>query len=141
MTLASRIVVLNRGRIEQVGTPLDLYHRPANQFVAGFLGSPGMNFLPAQMVSRHSQAVTVGVRPEHVTLCTSDDGLPAEVALIERLGGEALAHFRIETGGHAVVAKLSGDTALAAQDRVRLQVDTRHCHFFDRQGDALRSDE
>ena len=137
MTLASRIVVLNRGRIEQVGTPLELYHRPANLFVAGFLGSPGMNFLPAQIVSRHSQAVTVGVRPEHVALCTSDDGLPAEVALVERLGGEALAHFSVE--GQIVVAKLSGDTALAVRDRVRLQIGTAHCHFFDGYGNAMRS--
>jgi multiple sugar transport system ATP-binding protein len=139
MTLASRIVVLNRGRVEQTGTPLELYHRPANLFVAGFLGSPGMNFLPAQLVSRHSQALTVGVRPEHVTLCPSADGLPAEVALIERLGGESLAHFRVEAGGHAIVAKLSGDTALAARDKVHLQIETSNCHFSDGQGNALRT--
>jgi multiple sugar transport system ATP-binding protein len=138
MTLASRIVVLNGGRIEQVGTPLELYHRPANRFVAGFLGSPGMNFLPAQVVSRHSQAATVGVRPEHVALCASDDGLSAEVALVERLGGEALAHLRIGSDGHVLVAKLSGDTALAARDKVRLQIDAAHCHFFDSQGNVMR---
>jgi multiple sugar transport system ATP-binding protein len=140
MTLASRIVVLNRGRIEQAGTPLELYHRPANLFVAGFLGSPGMNFLPAHVVARKSsQAVTVGVRPEHVTLASSGDGLPAEVAMVERLGGEALAHFRVEAAGHAVVAKLSGDTALAARDQVRLQIDAERCHFFDANGNAMRA--
>jgi multiple sugar transport system ATP-binding protein len=138
MTLASRIVVLNRGRIEQAGTPLELYHRPANLFVAGFLGSPGMNFLPAQLISRHSQAVTVGVRPEHVALCASEDGLPAEVALVERLGGEVLAHFHVAGDGPALVAKLSGDTALCARDKVRLQIDAAHCHFFDNQGNAMR---
>jgi multiple sugar transport system ATP-binding protein len=139
MTLASRIVVLNGGRIEQTGTPLELYHRPANLFVAGFLGSPGMNFLPAQVVPHHSQAVTVGVRPEHVSLCGSEEGLPAEVALVERLGGEALAHFRVGGEGHALVAKLSGDVALAARDRVRLQIDASRCHFFDSAGNAMSS--
>jgi multiple sugar transport system ATP-binding protein len=139
MTLASRIVVLNGGRIEQTGTPLELYHSPANLFVAGFLGSPAMNFLPAHIVSRHSHAVTVGVRPEHVALGTSSDGLPAEVALIERLGGEALAHFRVATGGQAIVAKLNGDTTLAARDKVHLQIDESRCHFFDNQGKVMRT--
>jgi ABC-type sugar transport system ATPase subunit len=73
-----------------------------------------------------------------VALCASEDGLPAEVALVERLGGEALAHFRVGGEGHALVAKLSGDTALTARDNVRLQIDTAHCHFFDSQGNAMR---
>jgi len=139
MTLASRIVVLNRGRIEQVGTPLELYHHPANLFVAGFLGSPGMNFLPARVIASGSAAATVGIRPEHVAIAAAGRGLAAEVALVERLGGEALAHFRVDDGGHSLVAKLSGDTVLVARDKVRLQLDASHCHFFGADGNVMKT--
>jgi multiple sugar transport system ATP-binding protein len=74
-----------------------------------------------------------------VALCGAEGGLPAEVALVERLGGEALAHFRVGSDGHAVVAKVSGDTAIAARDKVRVQIDPMHCHFFDSEGNALGS--
>jgi multiple sugar transport system ATP-binding protein len=146
MTLASRIVVLNGGRIEQVGAPMELYRKPANKFVAGFLGSPRMNFLSAERLATASrpvaagdfssevpetplnglrEAVIVGVRPEDLrcAVAAEDPGpgsragtlvLRGEVTLLERLGGEALAHVCV--GGpddETVIAKLAGDETIS----------------------------
>jgi len=164
MTLASRIVVLNAGRIEQIGAPLDLYARPANLFVAGFLGAPRMNFLEGRVaagsggligvetggcrldVSRPGAAstvgdsLTVGIRPEdlRVTAASAEGSLRGEVTLVERLGGEALVHIRIGTDpGSAVIAKVPGDTTLRADMPVTLSIDPALCHLFDRHGRAI----
>jgi multiple sugar transport system ATP-binding protein len=169
MTLASRIVVLNAGRIEQIGAPLDLYHRPANRFVAGFLGSPRMNFLAGRIASadEHSVAVdvagertrlsrpdarvavgdpvTLGVRPEDLGLAdTGNVALRGEVSLLERLGGEALLHVRLsggptETASETVIAKVAGDAALTAGQPVALRMNASACHLFDAAGGALGS--
>jgi multiple sugar transport system ATP-binding protein len=147
MTLASRIVVLNGGRIEQVGAPLELYHRPANLFVAGFLGSPRMNFLPARVAQAFSasldltDALTVGIRPECLSLGESRDALTlrGEVTLLERLGSEALAHVHL--GGdcdETVIAKLAGDARLAPGEQVALTAPAGACHIFDSAGNAIR---
>jgi multiple sugar transport system ATP-binding protein len=165
MTLASRIVVLNGGRVEQIGAPMDLYRRPANRFVAGFLGSPRMNFLPARIVAaddrgldveiagefvrvgrrlaaRAGDVVTLGVRPEDLFL--ADDGavgsgvLRGEVSLLERLGGEAIVHVILGGApGETLVAKLPGDVALAARQPVALRLNGATCHLFDQSGQAI----
>jgi multiple sugar transport system ATP-binding protein len=160
MTLASRIVVLNAGRIEQVGAPLDLYARPANLFVAGFLGAPRMNFLEARVVAcgggrvgvemagrtidlpRDSaslsagDAVTLGVRPEDLGVGDTAAGLRGEITLVERLGGEALVHVRVGAD-QPVIAKLAGDTAVRIGDAIELGIDPSTCHLFDTGGLAI----
>ena len=143
MTLASRIVVLNGGRIEQVGAPLELYRRPANVFVAGFLGSPRMNFLPGAVLRATDIAadtgVTVGIRPEDLRL----DGsgaliLRGAITLLEQLGSEALAHVRLIDGNsETVIAKLAGNARVALGDVVALHADSTACHVFDAAGNAV----
>ena len=127
MTLADRIVVLRAGRIEQVGTPLELYNRPANRFVAGFIGSPHMNFLDGSVTAVHDRTadvavagghtlavpmaegavgpgmrLAVGVRPQHVTLDHGERSMLAKVQLAEALGAETVIHAEI--GGQRVLA-------------------------------------
>ncbi len=164
MTLASKIVVLNAGRVEQIGAPLDLYARPANRFVAGFIGSPSMNFIevPTENVMRSDSGfeltlqqgnglalrrsgvasgdgpVCIGIRPEDLNAVT--DGAPdvllrGEVTLAERLGGETLVHVRC--GADQVIAKLAGDTPLRIGDAVTLSARSDRCHLFDASGIAL----
>jgi multiple sugar transport system ATP-binding protein len=161
MTLASRIVVLNAGRIEQIGSPMELYARPANLFVAGFLGSPSMNFLPAQAVRPDERtvelscagttftlpranraiaagaALTLGIRPEHIRVAGPEAGAHGEVTLVERLGGEALAHIRVGEMGHTLVAKVGGASPIAPGERVRLHFEPEHCHLFDSRGNVV----
>jgi sn-glycerol 3-phosphate transport system ATP-binding protein len=109
MTLADKIVVLNEGRIEQMGTPADIYARPATTFVASFIGAPPMNLLPAVMhetglrigdhhlalASPHRGPVTLGFRPERAILNGADDGLPLEIGVVEELGANRLIHARV----------------------------------------------
>jgi ABC-type sugar transport system ATPase subunit len=135
MTLADRIVVLRAGRIEQVGAPLDLYNRPANRFVAGFIGAPSMNFLPASMFAG-IDAHEVGIRPQHMR--RAGDGEPsiqATVSLIESLGSETVVHA--EAGGKRVLAVLPGQQALAAGEPIALAYDARDLHPFDRDGQRV----
>ena len=108
MTLADRIVLLNEGRIEQVGTPLELYENPANLFVARFLGSPRINLVPAASLGR-SGTGTIGIRPEHVRLVTDENGAMASgsVELIEHLGDTSLVHVRVSSG-ERIIAKIAG---------------------------------
>ncbi len=87
MTLADRIVVLNDKRVEQIGAPMELYNNPANIFVAGFIGSPKMNFIDAKLLGR-DDATTIGIRPEHISLNAKDGDIEGTVSHIERLGGE-----------------------------------------------------
>jgi len=153
MTLADRIVVLRDGRIEQVGRPLELYAQPANQFVAGFIGSPKMNFLPCTVVLQGAAglevqlgdgssvtgacaeaatagtALTLGIRPEHLQVVPAEGApLNAEVNVVERLGGETFFHVRLV--GQTAIAKVTGDAAASAGDRVGLAFDSASAHFF-----------
>ncbi|MCW2241910.1 ABC transporter ATP-binding protein [Azospirillum canadense] len=141
MTLADRIVVLNGGRIEQTGTPLDLYNRPANLFVAGFIGSPRMNLLPADAVRLSlGEATTVGIRPEHVQPCgEADADLTVQVDLVEQLGGET---FLYTTGPNdlKVTIRIDGQSALGRGDRLPVRLRREHLHFFDAAGLACRPD-
>jgi multiple sugar transport system ATP-binding protein len=142
MTLGQRIVVFNGGRIEQAGTPLDLYERPANLFVAGFLGTPRMNFLPAA-VAGVPGAATVGVRPEHLALAHESEpgAIAGTLNLVEYLGDVALAHVQVAGVDEMVVAKLAAGTPLPpAGGRVPLRFDPARAHLFDAQGDAVRRD-
>ena len=146
MTLADRIVVLRAGRVEQVGTPLELYREPANRFVAGFIGSPAMNFLDARAeggrVLLGGAAVTstalpdgpctLGLRPEHLAR-DPDGALDASVQVFEHLGGEAFVYATLPDG-QEIVAKLDGDEGFRPGDALRLGVAGHRCHVFDRRG-------
>jgi multiple sugar transport system ATP-binding protein len=136
MTLADRIVVLRGGRVEQADTPLGLFNRPANRFVAGFIGAPAMNFLPAARVRAAPQAaVTAGIRPQQLKLAGSDapDAIEAEVRLVEALGTETVVHGATPSG-ERLLAVLPGQAALAPGARIRLASDRGHLHFFDAEG-------
>ena len=163
MTLAHRIVVLRDGRIEQVGTPLDLYNRPANLFVAGFIGAPRMNFLPAKVNSveagtlslgladgrtfavgtDHSAAakpgdeVTLGIRPQHISLISAGaDGIPARVTLVEALGSETIVHTETE-GGQRLLVVLEGQRKVEIGENVVLQPNAARAQVFDKDGGRL----
>ena len=161
MTLADRIVVMNQGRIEQVGKPLDLYYEPANLFVAGFIGSPAMNFFPRDGRARSraarrarpaprsrrstlpagalkaGDAITIGVRPEH--LAPGGAGAFAAngaVELVERLGEASFAHVR-RADDKLMVAEIRGRETPAVGDVVTLTAPADEIHAFDAEGASL----
>ena len=154
MTLGERIAVFNAGRIEQVGPPMALYERPATRFVAGFLGSPSMNFLAARIVPHGAGwaaeingarrialpaaagfdptlASTLGVRPEHWRI-VNEGGLPAHVELVELLGDSGVAHLRLDSSDDLVTFKTHERAGgeLAAGARVQLLPDFTRALWF-----------
>jgi ABC-type sugar transport system ATPase subunit len=137
MTLADRIVVLRAGRIEQADTPLALFNRPANRFVAGFIGAPSMNFLPAAALhaDHPAAAVTAGIRPQHLRLARGGEAaaLSAEVRLVEALGTETVVHG-VMPSAERLLAVLPGQARLAPGDRIGLGCDLEDLHFFDAEG-------
>jgi len=143
MTMADRIVVLNEGRIEQIGAPLDLYHRPSSIFVAGFIGSPAMNFFDADAarsldgLTIDPQAASVGIRPEHLTVTKSGRGqLDVAVRIKESLGGES--YLYVKTGpGDDLVVKTDGDEPTEAGATVGLRIAAERLHQFNADGQAL----
>jgi ABC-type sugar transport system ATPase subunit len=150
MTLADRIVVLNSGRIEQVGTPLELYHRPANRFVASFIGSPAMNLLglagqgqtsrlsTIAARARAAGADTLGIRPEDLHPTTGDDALfEGRVSLVEHLGEVSMIYVDTGAGG-TLMAKVPGDAQVAKGSAIRLAADQTHIHAFAPNGTTLR---
>ena len=161
MTLADKIVVLNAGNVEQVGAPLELYRRPRNLFVAGFIGSPQMNFFRGTVAShqdgvatvrlaggvevaartadagvRAGGEVTLGVRPEH--LIEGGGGNPevrGEVDVIERLGDESYLYVRLAEG--SVVVRGAGDSPAKRGQAIAIGVPAAECHLFDAGGMAI----
>ena len=144
MTLADRVVVLRDGQIEQVGSPLDLYDRPANQFVAQFIGTPQMNLLAAsQLPGLPGLPVPaggfVGLRPEHLHLQAAGQGmLQGQVALVEALGAETLVYVALP-GGAQWVARQSQRTRLQIGQAVGLSIDADAAHLFDASGRVTRT--
>ncbi|KFL30007.1 ABC transporter ATP-binding protein [Devosia riboflavina] len=155
MTLADRIVVMRAGSVEQVGTPLELYHTPANRFVAGFIGSPAMNFLPVTRVddgrikavegdaidlpfSAPVEAGTVlGVRPEDLTLASGSALIRGRASVIENLGELAIVYVDAGTP-EPVIVKLPGNSSLRPGDAVALTAPADRLHLFAADGLALR---
>ncbi|MEY2655142.1 MAG: hypothetical protein RLZZ524_2170 [Pseudomonadota bacterium] len=146
MTLADRIVVLRDGLIEQVGTPLELYDRPANQFVAQFIGSPQMNVIEGSQVPSVPDVPSggyVGLRPEDVMLTPAADAanlpgtLPGTVRLVEALGAETLIYVATDAGAQ-LVSRLASRTPLHSGDRVAIAINAGNAHRFDAQGRAAR---
>ena len=135
MTLADRIVVLNAGRIEQVGKPLDLYERPASLFVAGFIGSPKMNLLTGKHAARFG-ASTIGVRPEHLSVTSSGDGWTGTVHRTENLGSESYVYADIGLE-EPMIARVSGTAAFSHGDNVVLQASEQAILRFDAKGGRI----
>ncbi len=154
MTMADKIVVLNGGRIEQVGPPMELYHRPATEFVAGFIGAPSMNFLDVQVdggrithadqplgqLAAAQGARRLGIRPEHLGIVAEGAGdLDVRVDLRESLGGDSYLYVSTAQGDRMVV-RADGDTTLDTGARVGLLMPPGRVHLFGADGRTLRSD-
>ncbi len=160
MTMADKIVVLQAGLVEQVGSPLELYHHPDNLFVAGFIGSPRMNLMPARVVEasgsgvtvalpsggqvtvptsagsvRAGDTVTLGVRPEGLRIDPAGP-MVGEVTLVERLGGLTLLHIAA-AGDQMITVQIEGSDSTRAREAVHLSINTAACHLFDKSGLAL----
>jgi len=171
MTLADKIVLLNAGKpviedgsVAQVGPPLELYHHPVNLFVAGFIGSPKMNFLAGRLAqiepgratvtlpdgsmvraavdataAKPGDAVTLGIRPEHVVLgAGADSSVQAEVAYVERLGESSFIYTQVQGIENSVILRQEGDTAAKMGDRLTLGLAMHHCHLFNEKGRAFK---
>jgi multiple sugar transport system ATP-binding protein len=135
MTMADKIVVLNAGRIEQYGTPMELYKTPANRFVAGFIGSPRMNFLegaPAEKYGAHA----IGVRPEHLGVSETAGEWTGKVGVVEHLGSDTFLHVHVEGAG-LVTVRTEGERAIGHGVGVFLSPDPAHVYRFDRSGLAI----
>jgi multiple sugar transport system ATP-binding protein len=129
MTLADKIVVLNAGQIEQIGSPMELYNRPATQFVAGFIGSPQMNFFVAEALGL-SGAKTVGVRPEHLTVSSTQGQWPANVVHVEHLGADTNLYVQSAAAG-MITVRLFGEQQFEQDAPVFVSADERHIYRFD----------
>ncbi|MBI2257054.1 MAG: ATP-binding cassette domain-containing protein [Proteobacteria bacterium] len=135
MTLADRIVVLNQGVIEQVGAPLELYRRPANLFVAGFIGSPKMNFVQGAAAAAHG-AHTLGIRPEHLRLVQSGGIWQGEVSHVEHLGSDTFVYVDVpETG--TLTLRLDGEAEAVPGANVSLSPVVNQLHRFGSNGQRL----
>jgi multiple sugar transport system ATP-binding protein len=162
MTLADKIVVLSGGNVEQVGSPDALYHTPANKFVAGFIGSPKMNFIPGKIASIDADGVvvryesgetqkvsvapagaragddaTVGIRPEHLAIGTRPYGLSARTMAVESLGDAAYLYAESPLVPDGLIARIPPLDRHAKGAPVTLGADPDQCHLFDAQGNAL----
>jgi multiple sugar transport system ATP-binding protein len=163
MTLADRIVVLSAGKIEQIGSPLDLYEHPDNLFVAGFIGSPAMNFLPGTVdqadasgavvtlaggqrlrctvdasAAKAGDSVTVGVRPEHFQVGSPDNTLQINVTFVEQLGSATFAYASLPGMDAALTCELDGRLRLRSGAALAVGVAPAACYLFNAQGRAFK---
>jgi ABC-type sugar transport system ATPase subunit len=128
MTMGGRIVVMNAGRIQQVAPPLEVYERPANPFVAGFIGTPPMNLFPPGTLDATRR---MGLRPEYLRVAAAGEGLPARVDFVELLGSETLVHVLLEAGEVPVIARVPGFATYRAGERVVLVPERAHAVVFE----------
>jgi multiple sugar transport system ATP-binding protein len=133
MTMADKIVVLQAGVIEQVGSPLELYRRPRNVFVAGFIGSPKMNLLTGRTASEYG-AHTIGIRPEHVTLSRTEGAWKGTVGVAEHLGSDTFVHIHGIPGCDPLTVRAGGELDVRHGDTVHLTPQPEHIHRFDAKG-------
>ncbi|PYB70204.1 MULTISPECIES: ABC transporter ATP-binding protein [Rhizobium] len=132
MTMADKIVVLNAGHIEQVGSPLELYNKPDNIFVAGFIGSPRMNFATGEVAAPYN-AHTIGFRPEHVKLSAESGTWAGVVGVAEHLGSDTFLHVNVDKIG-MVTVRTSGDFPVSHGDKVFITPDPNRMHKFNDKG-------
>jgi multiple sugar transport system ATP-binding protein len=137
MTMADKIVVLNAGKIEQYGSPLELYERPANLFVAGFIGSPKMNLITGDP-ARQRGAATIGIRPEHLRIDRDGQGWPGTVTVAEHLGSDTFLYVDAGPIG-MMTARYIGELDLKAGDAVSLSPDPARIHRFTEDGASIRA--
>jgi multiple sugar transport system ATP-binding protein len=135
MTLADRIVVLRAGKVEQVGAPMELYNDPANTFVAGFIGSPQMNFLKAGALGMRSD--TMGVRPEHIAISRDAGQIEGTVSHVEKLGGETLVYVNTAAQGMLTV-RLFGEHDYPVDQAAFLTPDQGRAFHFNADGQRMR---
>jgi multiple sugar transport system ATP-binding protein len=135
MTMADRIVVLNRGVIEQVGTPLELYNSPTSLFVAGFIGSPKMNFIKGEAAAKRGAEV-LGVRPEHLAIVPSGGDFKGTIKLAEYLGADTFLHVAFDDGNQCIV-RADGNFTGGVGAAIQLKADAARLHKFDRDGKVL----
>jgi len=133
MTMADKIVVLQAGVIEQVGTPLELYHTPRNVFVAGFIGSPKMNIFSGSEAEKLG-AHTAGIRPEHIDIDLSGGTWKGTVGVAEHLGSDTFVHVHDTGLGDLVTVRIAGDVAVKHGDTIYLTPQMDKIHKFDEQG-------
>lgn len=162
MTLADRIIVLRKGRVEQIGSPRELYDRPANRFVAGFIGSPAMNFFEGEIAAVGADGVcvrlrngsqiraeveapqsaigapaTIGVRPEHMAFDGAANRIDSVIEMVEELGGHSLVYLQTEDAGGPAVVQALGRFRGRKSDTATISLPAAHCHVFDSEGRAL----
>ena len=137
MTMADKIVVLHAGHIEQVGSPLELYSRPRNTFVAGFIGSPKMNLLTGAEAKKHD-AATIGVRPEHIVLSTTEGAWKGTVKVSEHLGSDTFLHVETALHPEPLTVRADGEFPVHYGDTVYLTPQSDKIHRFDDKGLAIR---
>ena len=135
MTMADKIVVLRAGRVEQVGSPLELYTKPANKFVGGFIGSPNMNFIEGEGAAKHG-ARTIGVRPEHWKLSLTEGEFPGTVGVAEHLGSDTFLHIDLDQGAH-IIARAEGEFPVHHGDRIWLTPQEGRIYKFRQDGLAV----
>ena len=138
MTMGDRIAVMNKGELQQIGSPEELYEQPANTFVAGFIGSPAMNILPSSVLGVGGAGQLAGFRPEHVRLENGRAGLAtyeASVEVVEYLGDEQLAHVRL--GDHELVVKLPVEPRLRSGERETFYVPLEKMMLFDEESSRV----
>ncbi len=153
MSLADRIVILNAGRIEQVGTPMELYHQPASLFVAEFIGSPAMNTVPlgtrlGGMLANTAgtlpaPAMTIGLRPEAILAGPAGGpGIKGHVAMAEALGAETVLHIEVPQGGTdtRLTTRVSGETRFTEGDELAITVDPSRVCWFDHEGRRIATE-
>jgi multiple sugar transport system ATP-binding protein len=147
MTLATRVAVMKRGRLQQFDTPLNIYNRPANRFVAEFVGSPSMNFVDGQVSNslfvsesiqipvtrKDTDQITIGIRPEHISVLTEpqNGAIPATVYVTELMGNETFVFLSV--GSNRLIARAPAEFRAELESRVWLQIQNEKAHFFDRQ--------
>jgi multiple sugar transport system ATP-binding protein len=136
MTMADKIVVLNAGNIEQVGSPMELYHKPDNLFVAGFIGSPKMNLVSGATAQPYG-AATMGIRPEHLGISTTEGAWKGTAGVAEHLGSDTFVHVHTENAG-TVTVRAPGDFQIRHGDTVYLTPDPARVHKFGPDGKAIR---
>jgi multiple sugar transport system ATP-binding protein len=143
MTLASRVAVMKKGRLQQFDTPLNIYNRPANRFVAEFVGNPSMNFLDGKIergvfvsdsiripVNQPDYVVTLGIRPEHIHVLTQpqDGAIPASVYVTELMGNETFVFLSV--GSQRLIARAAADFRAEVESTVWLRFESERAHFF-----------
>ena len=162
MTMGDRIAILDGGELQQVGTPLECYHRPENQFVAGFIGSPSMNFLEterdgaslvhdtfeydlseetADRLPMAADRLTLGIRPEHIELAerSARNAIGTDVGVVEPMG--EVTYVYVEIGNTTYTVSVDGETRINAGDRIAVRFPEEKIHLFDGRGGALKNSD